>query len=151
MSLGSDDPMTTTNDLMACAHCALFYRRQDEYAREVCSFVRDGMSAAEPVLVAVPGRRLDLVRGALGETGEAVSFADMAVLGRNPARIIPAFTRAGSPPASCRSSTTKGTPARWSRCAVPSPGVDSGVPGRRDSRHVTGRQAPARRAGEYGE
>jgi anti-sigma regulatory factor (Ser/Thr protein kinase) len=85
--------MTTTNDLMACAHCALFYRRQDEYAREVCSFVRDGMSAAEPVLVAVPGRRLDLVRGALGETGEAVSFADMAVLGRNPARIIPAVRR----------------------------------------------------------
>src|SRR6516225_5064936 len=93
VSLGSDDPMTTTNDLMACAHCALFYRRQDEYAREVCSFVRDGMSAAEPVLVAVPGRRLDLVRGALGETGEAVSFADMAVLGRNPARIIPAVRR----------------------------------------------------------
>jgi len=75
------------------AHDALFYQGRDEYAREVCSFVRQGVSAGEPVLVAVPGRRLDLVRGALGEAGQAVSFADMAVLGRNPARIIPAIRR----------------------------------------------------------
>jgi anti-sigma regulatory factor (Ser/Thr protein kinase) len=71
----------------------LFYQGRDEYAREVCSFVRQGVSAGKPVLVAVPGRRLDLVRGALGEAGQAVSFADMAVLGRNPARIIPAIRR----------------------------------------------------------
>ena len=74
-------------------HDALFYQGRDEYASEVCSFVRQGVSAGEPVLVAVPGRRLDLVRGALGEAGQAVSFADMAVLGRNPARIIPAIRR----------------------------------------------------------
>ena len=35
----------------------------------------------------------NLVRGALGEAGQAASFADMAVLGRNPARIIPAIRR----------------------------------------------------------
>jgi hypothetical protein len=75
------------------AHYAFFYRSQDEYAREVCSFVREGLAAAEPVLVAVPGRRLDLVRAALGPAAEAVSFADMAGLGRNPARIIPAIRR----------------------------------------------------------
>ena len=74
-------------------HYALFYRGPGEYAKEVCSFVREGLSSAEPVLVAVPGRRLDLVRGALGESAGAVSFADMAVLGRNPARIIPAIRR----------------------------------------------------------
>ena len=81
-------------------HFALFYRGPGEYAREVCSFVREGLSSAEPVLVAVPGRRLDLVRGALGESAGAVWFADMAVLGRNPARIIPAirrFTDSGRP------------------------------------------------------
>ena len=55
--------------------------------------MRDGLAAAEPVLVAVPGRRLDLVRAALGAAAEAVSFADMAALGRNPARIIPAIRR----------------------------------------------------------
>ena len=75
------------------AHCAFFYRGQDEYAREVCSFVREGLAAAEPVLVAVPGRRLDLVRAALGPAAGAVSFADMAGLGRNPGRIIPAIRR----------------------------------------------------------
>ena len=75
------------------AHYALFYRSRGEYARQVCSFVREGLAAAEAVLVAVPGRRLDLVRGALGETAGAVSFADMAVPGPNPARIIPAIRR----------------------------------------------------------
>jgi anti-sigma regulatory factor (Ser/Thr protein kinase) len=59
----------------------------------VCSFVRQGLSTGEPALVAVPGRRLDLLRSALGEAGQAVAFADMAVLGRNPARIIPAIRR----------------------------------------------------------
>jgi hypothetical protein len=88
--------MTTTDGLLqegTFAHYALFYRGPGEYTRQVCSFVREGLSAAEPVLVAVPGRRLDLVRGALGEAAGQVSFADMTVLGRNPARIIPAIRR----------------------------------------------------------
>lgn len=88
--------MITTDGLMQAgtlAHYAFFYRSQDEYAREVCSFVREGLAAAEPVLVAVPGRRLGLVRAGLGPAAEAVSFADMATLGRNPARIIPAIRR----------------------------------------------------------
>jgi hypothetical protein len=34
-----------------------------------------------------------LIKRVLGEAGQAVSFADMAVLGRNPARIIPAICR----------------------------------------------------------
>src|SRR5690349_11376696 len=54
------------------AHCAFFYRGQDEYARDVCSFVREGLAAAEPVLVAVPGRRLDLVRAALAAVPAAI-------------------------------------------------------------------------------
>src|ERR1700756_119734 len=72
--------VTTTGGLLQAgtfAHDALLYRSQDEYARQVCSFVRDGLAAAEPVLVAVPGRRLDLVRAALGEAAGAVAFADM--------------------------------------------------------------------------
>lgn len=34
--------------------------------------VREGLSSAEPVLVAVPGRRQDLAPGALGEAAGAV-------------------------------------------------------------------------------
>src|SRR5204863_338660 len=58
--------MTTAEGLLQAgtfAHDALFYQGGDEYAREVCSFVRQGVSAGEPVLVAVPGPRLDLVGG----------------------------------------------------------------------------------------
>jgi anti-sigma regulatory factor (Ser/Thr protein kinase) len=88
--------VTTAEGLLQArtfGHDALFYRGPGEYSKEVCSFVCEGLNTGEPVLVAVPGRRLDLVRGALGEAAGAVSFADMAVLGRNPARIIPAIRR----------------------------------------------------------
>jgi hypothetical protein len=34
-------------------HVALFYRGPGEYAREVCSFVREGLSSAEPALLPV--------------------------------------------------------------------------------------------------
>src|SRR5260370_15997330 len=104
MGPGGDDPVTTTDGLMQAgpfAHHALFYRSRDEYTREVCSFVREGLSAAEPALVAVPGRRLDLVRAALGEAGEAGSVADTAPPGPQPAPLLPApppVPRAPPPP-----------------------------------------------------
>jgi len=46
------------------SHFAPFYRGLSEYARGACTFVREGLSSAEPVLVAVPGRHLDLALGA---------------------------------------------------------------------------------------
>jgi anti-sigma regulatory factor (Ser/Thr protein kinase) len=75
------------------AHYAFFYKNWDQYADVVCSCIAKGLTAGEPAAVAIPGDRLDLVRDALGEAGNAVSFADMADLGRNPARIIPAILR----------------------------------------------------------
>jgi hypothetical protein len=117
--------VTTTGGLLQAgtfAHDALFYRSQDEYAGEVCSFVRDGLAAAEPVLVAAPGRRLDLVRAALGEAAEAVSFADMTALGRNPGRTSRPY--AASPTAAGRA-----VPGSWaSRCG---PGARPPRPPRR--------------------
>jgi hypothetical protein len=71
------------------AHYAFFYKNQDQYADVVCSFITKGLTAGEPAAVAIPGDRLHLVRNALGQAGEAVSFADMADLGRNPARDYP--------------------------------------------------------------
>ncbi len=44
-------------------------------------------------MVAVPGWKLDMLRGALGGHGEGVDFVDMASLGRNPRRIIPEVLR----------------------------------------------------------
>jgi anti-sigma regulatory factor (Ser/Thr protein kinase) len=45
------------------------------------------------VLVAVNEAKIELLRSALGEQAGAVSFADMTELGRNPARMIPAWQR----------------------------------------------------------
>ncbi|MGH2891223.1 MAG: anti-sigma factor RsbA family regulatory protein [Solirubrobacteraceae bacterium] len=76
-------------------HPALFYGDDDDYLDGVASFVRDGLDAGEPVLVAVPGRRVELVRSELDGSSEQIELVDMAMLGRNPSRIIPtvrAFT-----------------------------------------------------------
>lgn len=71
-------------------HLALFYASGQQYREEVVSFIRDGLSNGEPVLAAVPGDQVQVLREVLGGRGRDVVFADMAVLGRNPARIIPA-------------------------------------------------------------
>ncbi|MFF3848934.1 anti-sigma factor RsbA family regulatory protein [Streptomyces sp. NPDC002328] len=71
------------------AHPALFYRTEQEYAERTVSFVREGLSAGEPVAVAVPGPNLGLIRGGLGADARDVLFLDMTEAGRNPGRIIP--------------------------------------------------------------
>jgi anti-sigma regulatory factor (Ser/Thr protein kinase) len=73
----------------AFAHAALVYRGREEYVGQVTGFVRDALAADQPALVAVPEDHLDLVRAALNGVGHRVTFADMAIAGRNPGRIIP--------------------------------------------------------------
>jgi anti-sigma regulatory factor (Ser/Thr protein kinase) len=77
----------------AFRHEALLYRGLEEFVAETVSFVDDGLRAGEPVLVAVSGPKIGLLREALGDRAGDVAFADMAELGRNPARIIPAWFR----------------------------------------------------------
>lgn len=72
-------------------HLALFYRDQAEYLAGVRAFAHDGLVSAEPVFVAVPGNKVGLVRAQLGEQFPRISYGDMAELGRNPGRIIPAL------------------------------------------------------------
>ena len=72
-------------------HEALFYADEDEFLASTVSFVRDGLWADEPVLVAVGPEHTAALRSELGDLAEAVQFADMEELGRNPARIIPAW------------------------------------------------------------
>ncbi|MEU1799602.1 anti-sigma factor RsbA family regulatory protein [Streptomyces sp. NPDC019937] len=74
-------------------HPALFYRDDEDYLTGTLPFVLDGLRAAEPVAVAVPGANLRLLRGALGRDGAEVRFLDMTEAGRNPGRIIPAVLR----------------------------------------------------------
>lgn len=71
-------------------HVALFYRGQDEYLAAAADFVQAALGRGEPVFVAVPGARVGLLRSALAADSGRVVFGDMARIGGNPARIIPA-------------------------------------------------------------
>ena len=74
-------------------HEALFYEGDDEFVGRCRAFVEDGLERGEPVLVMVGSRKLELLRQALGERADDVDFADMEAVGRNPACIIPAWSR----------------------------------------------------------
>jgi hypothetical protein len=73
-------------------HAALFYAGDDGYADGLVPFIRGGLEADEPVLVMVPGAKVELLREALGGDAGEVQFADMTEVGANPARMIPAWS-----------------------------------------------------------
>jgi anti-sigma regulatory factor (Ser/Thr protein kinase) len=77
------------------SHEALFYSGEEEFLAGVMPFVRDGIAAGEPMLIALHDAKIQRIKSELnGElNGEyrAVQFADMEELGRNPACIIPAW------------------------------------------------------------
>src|SRR5512138_3258799 len=70
-------------------HEGLYYRTREEYFATTVPFVRDGLAADQPVLVAVPEPGLGLLRTELGADADRIRFIDMAEEGRNPNRIIP--------------------------------------------------------------
>jgi anti-sigma regulatory factor (Ser/Thr protein kinase) len=74
-------------------HEALFYEGADGFFDHVLPFLRAGAAAGEPTLVVVSAERIRALRAALGADGNGVQFADMDVVGRNPARMIPAWQR----------------------------------------------------------
>jgi len=75
----------------AYRHEAMLYAGDEGFVDGVASFVRAGVAAAEPVLVVVQAHKIAMLQAALGDDAAAVQFADMAAVGQNPARIIPAW------------------------------------------------------------
>ena len=77
----------------ALRHEMLLYREHRELVDAVVAFVRDSVAASEPVLVAFTPDKGELLREELApvldDHPDDVLLADMAELGRNPARIIP--------------------------------------------------------------
>ncbi|WUN35616.1 sensor histidine kinase [Kitasatospora sp. NBC_00315] len=69
-------------------HPALLYRDEAGYRAGVGGFVSTALAASEPVLVAVPPSRLEVLRDSLGPLFDGVQSADMTGLGRNPGRIL---------------------------------------------------------------
>jgi anti-sigma regulatory factor (Ser/Thr protein kinase) len=78
----------------AFLHEAMLYSDHKSYLTGTSRFVRDGLAADEPLLVAVPQEKIDAIRGELGPAAERVRFLDMRQAGRNPNRIIPLVLRA---------------------------------------------------------
>lgn len=72
-------------------HEALLYAGEAEFVDRTLSFIRDGLDADEPTLVVVDAAKIGRLRAALDGDAERVHFADMAVVGHNPAHIIPAW------------------------------------------------------------
>ena len=72
-------------------HEALFYGDWTEFVTGTVPFILDGIAADEPVLVVESPEKIELIRTALGGDADNVLFADMAQVGSNPARIIPAW------------------------------------------------------------
>ena len=71
-------------------HQALFYGDTEEYLDGVLQFIAPALAAGEPVAIAVPGAKAELLRERLGDLADEIEILDMVELGRNPARIIPA-------------------------------------------------------------
>ncbi|MEU7479599.1 anti-sigma factor RsbA family regulatory protein [Lentzea sp. NPDC042327] len=84
------------NSIAPFAHEALFYRDEDEFLVSTARFAADGVDSGEPVLVAVPERKIALLRARLAERADQVHFIDMTEAGRNPGRIIPGVLMAFS-------------------------------------------------------
>jgi len=73
-------------------HEAMFYRGLDAWLDGATSFVREGLASEEPTLVVAGTYKLAALKKELGPGADLVQFADMAEVGLNPARIIPAWT-----------------------------------------------------------
>jgi anti-sigma regulatory factor (Ser/Thr protein kinase) len=71
-------------------HMSFFYQSVADYRAAVGSFVRTGLARREPVLLAVPRPGVALPDWPAGSSA-LLTVTDMAELGRNPARIIPAL------------------------------------------------------------
>lgn len=72
-------------------HEALLYSGWADFVAGTVPFIREGLEAGEPVLVVESPEKIDLIREALDHDAGQVLFADMAAVGANPARIIPAW------------------------------------------------------------
>jgi anti-sigma regulatory factor (Ser/Thr protein kinase) len=80
--------MSTAAEEPGLVHAALFYRSEQEYLDGIVPFLIDGLEMGQPVMAAVPGDNLAVLRDGLGDAAGSVVLADMTEIGRNPGRIL---------------------------------------------------------------
>lgn len=86
--------MSTETDAVRAGgfrHDALFYAGTAEFVDRTAAFIDDSVARLEPILVVVSAAKIEQLRDRLGGDPDGVRFADMAHVGQNPARIIPAW------------------------------------------------------------
>jgi anti-sigma regulatory factor (Ser/Thr protein kinase) len=86
-------PLALPCDSPGFRHEALLYQGEDDFLARTASFIREGLAAGEPTLVVVSAAKIDRLQACLGDQASGVQFLDMAEVGANPARIIPAWRR----------------------------------------------------------
>lgn len=79
--MSSEEPAPTFR------HIGLLHDTPLGYARGCAGFVQQGLTAGDPVLVAVPAGNAQAIRDQLGAAAASVIFTDMAIAGRNPGRV----------------------------------------------------------------
>ncbi len=70
-------------------HEAFLYADQREFLAGAAAFIHAAVSAGQPILVAVDAAKAAALRTLVDDESHNLQFADMAALGRNPARVIP--------------------------------------------------------------
>ena len=83
--------MSATVPAERFSHEALLYADMNDYLAGTLAFIREGLAASEPILVVVGAPKIAALQAQLGADAERVQFKDMAEVGANPARIIPAW------------------------------------------------------------
>lgn len=71
-------------------HTALLYGDDGEYRAGLVEFARAAVAVGAPMQLVLPWQRVQVAGGAVGILGFRTVLDDMADVGRNPARIIPA-------------------------------------------------------------
>ena len=72
-------------------HEVAFYDDLDTYLETVIPFLREGLAAGDATMVALGPEKTALVRDALGSAATEIRFENIEELGRNPARLLPAW------------------------------------------------------------
>ena len=72
-------------------HEVRLYAGDPEFVGATLDFLRNGVRAGEPVLVAVAADKIEQLQAVLGPEAGGVSFVDMHEMGRNPSTIIPVW------------------------------------------------------------
>lgn len=72
-------------------HEAFLWHDADDFAASMVPFLTEGLDAGEPTMVAVVPEHTEWLKDGLGRRADEIEFVDMHELGRNPARIIPAW------------------------------------------------------------